>query len=72
MDMPVKVPVDDPNADTEWYVVDMPVGWKRVLPVIQERHIATAWNYSGETTISHSNNRRGSRGGPQVGAREQT
>lgn len=41
MDMPVNVPVDDPNADTEWSVLSKPAvrpcltGW-------QERHITQA------------------------------
>ena len=53
MDERINVPIDDPNADTEWLV---PINSyaAELLLTSQERYPPQAWCHSGERTIAHS------------------
>jgi hypothetical protein len=63
-DMPVQVPVDDPNADTEWYVQFSPSQPLVVLWISfsKERYIAEAWCHPRKASITDADD-PGSLGG---------
>jgi len=69
MDMPMNVPVDNPNADTEWQVCTFRLTAHVLLATdfSQERHTAEAWHYSREAAISDTHDRRGHLGGSTDG-----
>lgn len=45
MDMPVNVPVDNPNADTEWYVSVLGLNLEGT-DTVQERHTPQTWGHT--------------------------
>ena len=56
MDVPVNVPVDDPNADTEWYILiphstHIPFLLISDILPLKERHPPQAWHHSRETPV---------------------
>lgn len=53
-DQRIAVPIDDPNADTEWYnpLPPWPIASVRHLTHQQERHPPKTWRYTGETSQS--------------------
>ena len=70
MDKQVHVPVDDPHADTEWYVFSFAY-LLRLTEIVQERYSSQAWHNSRKTPLPDAIDRGSAPGKSETGAREE-
>jgi hypothetical protein len=72
-DMPMEVPVDDPNADTEWSVVThCAVAYVHTDIRLKERHPPQTRRYPRKAALPHAHDPRSPRTGARPRPREQT